>query len=735
MITKFLKKTTNLVSNQINTYSNNKEHDFKKTKNIDLDYSNYNSSLEYSKALHLIYEEEHNIMNKKYTIEIDLLSNKIKELNLEIQKLKKLNNENLIKDNKTFKDENLNNNISTNQELIINTNNYDINSYVTSIEEYFNKSKEMINDKLNYLNENSEKIKSLSSVYTITIPNTNFSIISNKIFENNKDIKIYSEKDLVEKINKIENINKIEINKSFKNMLSFYLNNDLFKTNLSELDNYKFNFIDDLYNKNDNKSYYKLNENYFNKVYELLILSKANFIHEFYSTLFFDDVKTKNDNLNVNNNLVNLITSIFNNNYFNDNNLDEVNEIKELISIIKEFYCPNNFNLDKIISIKEQIAGKSKVFSNSIIFRLIKVILIISKNLINSSSILATENNKVIKKLNQISNELGNSNKDLIRKDNLIKKLRERLNEEIENNNKIINSISSSKCVSNQDNYNNLDLQIIEDTKNINKKNEVDYNDSSKNNNNNNINNKSVNNINLDYDLNIDDINNEYYNTNIKHDNLNNISNNENSKNKNNIKSTENNKNNSIIENKELDKLKSTNLYLEEYISTLVNEKQLLKNVFETELESYCKRIKDLESQLCDIHQLKNLESDYLNKIENLQNEFKKLEDKLKETNLKLNNCEYQRKKEVAKLQNDLKENQNMIDRRMISKHIVNLFDKNIDNSIKINTKECLSELLNLNEIQQIKIGLKCDNTQKLNTDSSSKIQRIGEMLYQSLLD
>lgn len=189
------------------------------------------------------------------------------------------------------------------------------------------------------------------------------------------------------------------------------------------------------------------------------------------------------------------------------------------------------------------------------------------------------------------------------------------------------------------------------------------------------------------------------------------------------------------IVNKENLKLKETFCELEVMIENEKKEKLIMKSIFENEIEESKKVISDLNEKCerCGI------ESDLLVKEGDLNEKYNDLIIKNKDLDdeiciLKQNIEKINDEKMILykKYEIDLKNTEHLIDKRIISKHILNMFNKNIQDDIKQDTLLYISEVMNFNEKEKEMIGV---IEKVLSNENDDKLDSWSNWLYNSLIN
>ena len=89
----------------------------------------------------------------------------------------------------------------------------------------------------------------------------------------------------------------------------------------------------------------------------------------------------------------------------------------------------------------------------------------------------------------------------------------------------------------------------------------------------------------------------------------------------------------------------------------------------------------------------------------------------------------------IKKVNNDLKDTEFLIDKRVISSVLVNYFDKNTNDKIKENLLETLSKIMEYSNEDRKKMGLKPINIPQTNKNEKDQFQSVSEGLYNFILN
>ena len=186
--------------------------------------------------------------------------------------------------------------------------------------------------------------------------------------------------------------------------------------------------------------------------------------------------------------------------------------------------------------------------------------------------------------------------------------------------------------------------------------------------------------------------------------------------------------------NDEIEKLKSSYKFLEDSKSSLEKEKN-------EEIELYKNQILDMSDELLKYKEEQNTTKEnenseklYLEKIQSLESYIEKIENE----NITLKKKDEENKKEmdnlIKKVNNDLKDTESLIDKRVISSVLVSYFDKSINEKVKENLLETLSSIMQYSNEDRKKMGLKPIDIPNKNKKEEDKLKKVSDGLYNFIL-
>lgn len=200
-----------------------------------------------------------------------------------------------------------------------------------------------------------------------------------------------------------------------------------------------------------------------------------------------------------------------------------------------------------------------------------------------------------------------------------------------------------------------------------------------------------------------------------------------------------------LYKDEQIEKMKSSYKFLEDTYLKYQKDKNDEINLYKTQILELSNQL-TVNKEINNINQQKEeYEKTYIDKIEQLNNQIDVLE---KENNV-LKEKEMQIKKKtndlIKKVENDLKDTEYMIDKRIISSVLVSYFDKNTSAKVKESLLETLSGFMEYGNEDRKKMGLKPiaipssslnnGNSNTSNTNHNDKLKTLSDGLYDFILN
>ena len=198
-----------------------------------------------------------------------------------------------------------------------------------------------------------------------------------------------------------------------------------------------------------------------------------------------------------------------------------------------------------------------------------------------------------------------------------------------------------------------------------------------------------------------------------------------------------------LYKDEQIEKMKSSYKFLEDTYLKYQKDKNDEINLYKTQILELSNQL-TVNKEIDNINQQKEeYEKTYIDKIEQLNNQI----DVLEKENVMMKEKEMQIKKKtndlIKKVENDLKDTEYMIDKRIISSVLVSYFDKNTSAKVKESLLETLSGFMEYSNEDRKKMGLKpiaipssnSGNSNTGNTNHNDKLKTLSDGLYDFILN
>ena len=198
-----------------------------------------------------------------------------------------------------------------------------------------------------------------------------------------------------------------------------------------------------------------------------------------------------------------------------------------------------------------------------------------------------------------------------------------------------------------------------------------------------------------------------------------------------------------LYKDEQIEKMKSSYKFLEDTYLKYQKDKNDEINLYKTQILELSNQL-TVNKEIDNINQQKEeYEKTYIDKIEQLNNQI----DVLEKENVMMKEKEMQIKKKtndlIKKVENDLKDTEYMIDKRIISSVLVSYFDKNTSAKVKESLLETLSGFMEYGNEDRKKMGLKpiaipssnSGNSNTGNTNHNDKLKTLSDGLYDFILN
>ena len=197
-----------------------------------------------------------------------------------------------------------------------------------------------------------------------------------------------------------------------------------------------------------------------------------------------------------------------------------------------------------------------------------------------------------------------------------------------------------------------------------------------------------------------------------------------------------NNKNIQITElMKQVESLKSSYKLLEQSKFEFCKEKNEEIDIYKKQILELTQQLNEEREKYQNIKKEKEIENIYIQKISELEKQNTSLENNYLE--IKKNNEEMKKELEEvkAKMIKELRDNEFLIDKRIISSVLVNYFDVNANEITKKNILETLSSIMEYSNEDRIKMGLKPIHIGDTNQQNNGTLKSMSEGLYNFILN
>ena len=197
-----------------------------------------------------------------------------------------------------------------------------------------------------------------------------------------------------------------------------------------------------------------------------------------------------------------------------------------------------------------------------------------------------------------------------------------------------------------------------------------------------------------------------------------------------------NNKNIQITElMSTVESLKSSYKLLEESKLEFSKEKNEEIDIYKNQILELTQQLNEEKEKFQNIKKEEEIENIYIQKISELEKQNISLENNYIE--IKKNNEEMKKELDEAKskMLNELRDNEFMIDKRIISSVLVNYFDVNANEMTKKNILETLSSIMEYSNEDRQKMGLKPIYIGDINQQNNGTLKSMSEGLYNFILN
>ena len=186
---------------------------------------------------------------------------------------------------------------------------------------------------------------------------------------------------------------------------------------------------------------------------------------------------------------------------------------------------------------------------------------------------------------------------------------------------------------------------------------------------------------------------------------------------------------------KQVESLKYSYKILEDSKIEFVKEKNEEIDIYKNKILELTQQLNEEKQKLQNFKKNEEIENIYIQKISDLEKQNNLLEDNI--IQIKKNNEDM--KKELNETKNkmmkDLRDNEFMIDKRVLSSVLVNYFDVNASDNTKKNLLETLSSIMEYSNEDRQKMGLKPIHIGENNNSNKGALKSMSEGLYNFILN
>ena len=184
-----------------------------------------------------------------------------------------------------------------------------------------------------------------------------------------------------------------------------------------------------------------------------------------------------------------------------------------------------------------------------------------------------------------------------------------------------------------------------------------------------------------------------------------------------------------------VESLKSSYKLLEESKLEFCKEKNEEIDIYKNQILELTQQLNEEKEKFQNIKKEEEIENIYIQKISELEKQNTSLENNY----IEIKKINEEIKKELddakAKMLNELRDNEFMIDKRIISSILVNYFDVNANEITKKNILETLSSIMEYSNEDRQKMGLKPIHIGDINQQNNGTLKSMSEGLYNFILN
>lgn len=186
---------------------------------------------------------------------------------------------------------------------------------------------------------------------------------------------------------------------------------------------------------------------------------------------------------------------------------------------------------------------------------------------------------------------------------------------------------------------------------------------------------------------------------------------------------------------KTVESLKSSYKLLEESKNEFCKEKNEEINIYKNQILDLTQQLNEEKEKFQNIKKNEEIESIYLQKISELEKQNTSLENNYFDIKKKNEKIEKELEEVNKKMIKELRDNEFLIDKRVISSILVNYFDVNASDITKKNVLETLSSIMEYSNEDRQKMGLKPIHIGDTNEQNKGTLKSMSEGLYNFILN
>ena len=186
---------------------------------------------------------------------------------------------------------------------------------------------------------------------------------------------------------------------------------------------------------------------------------------------------------------------------------------------------------------------------------------------------------------------------------------------------------------------------------------------------------------------------------------------------------------------KTVESLKSSYKLLEESKNEFCKEKNEEINIYKNQILDLTQQLNEEKEKFQNIKKNEEIESIYLQKISELEKQNTSLENNYFDIKKKNEKIEKELEEVNKKMIKELRDNEFLIDKRVISSILVNYFDVNASDITKKNVLETLSSIMEYSNEDRQKMGLKPIHIGDTNEQNKGTLKSMSEGFYNFILN